>query len=77
MIVTAGADAAGAGKKKNSRGPGGTLDTHLIFYASSLRPGWTRFMGASVVTDRATGQPSKLASIFGTALPAWLRHVLG
>lgn len=72
-----GADAAGAGKKKNSRGPGGTLDTHLIFYASSLRPGWTRFMGASVVTDRATGQPSKLASIFGTALPAWLRHVLG
>lgn len=57
--------------------PSGTLDTHLIFYASPLRPGWTLLLGASAILDRATGKPSKLASIFGDALPAWLRHLLG
>ena len=57
--------------------PSGALLTHLIFYASPIRPGWSKLIGTSFIVDSATGEPSKAASIFTTALPAWLRHVLG
>jgi hypothetical protein len=71
--------AAARGEKAEARpgDPAGKLLTHLIFYASPIRPGWSKLIGTSFIIDAATNEPSKAASIFTTALPTWLRHVLG
>jgi len=76
----AAASAAGNNSSKAEARPGdpaGKNLTHLIFYASPIRPGWSKLIGTSFIVDAATGEPSKAASIFTAALPAWLRHVLG
>jgi len=57
--------------------PAGKLLTHLIFYSCPVRPGWSKLIGTSFIVDAETNEPSKAASIFTTALPVWLRHVLG
>lgn len=50
--------------------------TTLVFYAYPSKPGWTRFYGTSWVTDRK-GDPLKSFSLFATAMPPWIKHVLG
>jgi phenylpropionate dioxygenase-like ring-hydroxylating dioxygenase large terminal subunit len=75
----AAAEAERTGKKAEARpgDPAGKLLTHLIFYSAPVRPGWCKLIGTSFIVDAETGEPSKAASIFTTALPTWLRHVLG
>lgn len=50
--------------------------TTLVFYAYPSKPGWTRFYGTSWVTD-SKGEPLKSFSLFATAMPPWIKHVLG
>lgn len=50
--------------------------TTLVFYAYPSKPGWTRFYGTSWVTD-SKGDPIKSFSLFATAMPPWVKHVLG
>jgi hypothetical protein len=50
--------------------------TTLVFYAYPSKPGWTRFYGTSWVTD-SEGEPLKSFSLFATAMPPWIKHVLG
>ena len=50
--------------------------TTLVFYGYPSKPGWTRFYGTSWVTDR-NGEPLKSLSLFATAMPPWIKHILG